>query len=96
MNAAIDWSEPGESAAEAATPRKALVLMNEPPQALASTPPLTRPNPSFVAQLIATAEHAPQTCALRRASPAVAQAAYGTVTSQSRIKNPGHQLQQII
>jgi hypothetical protein len=31
----------------------------------------------FVTQLIATAQHAPQTCGLRRASPADAQAAYG-------------------
>lgn len=30
----------------------------------------------FVTQLIATAQHAPQTCSLRRASPTDAQAAY--------------------
>lgn len=30
----------------------------------------------FITQLIATAEHAPQTRSLRRATPAVAQAAY--------------------
>jgi hypothetical protein len=39
--------------------------------------PLTRPDPSFVAQLIATAEQAPQTRNLRRGSYADAQAAYG-------------------
>ena len=38
--------------------------------------PLTRPDPSFVTQLIATAEHAPQTRKLRRGSYADAQAAY--------------------
>ena len=39
--------------------------------------PLTRPDPSFVTQLIATAEQAPQTRLLRRATPADAQVAYG-------------------
>ena len=46
--------------------------------------PLTRPDASFVTQLIATAEHAPQTCCLRRASPADAQAAYGPHISERR------------
>ena len=35
-----------------------------------------RPDPTFLAQLIATADRAPQTCSLRRASLADAQAAY--------------------
>jgi len=39
--------------------------------------PLTHPDASFVAQLIATASQAPQTCKLRRATPADAQSAYG-------------------
>jgi len=38
---------------------------------------LTRPDPGFVTQLIATAEQAPQTRTLRRASLADAQTAYG-------------------
>lgn len=38
---------------------------------------LNRPDASFVTQLIATADHVPQTCSLRRGSPADAQAAYG-------------------
>jgi len=43
-----------------------------------SPPGLTpRPDPTFVAQLIATADQAPQTCRLRRASLADAQTAYG-------------------
>jgi hypothetical protein len=40
--------------------------------------PLNRPDPSFVTQLIATADHAPQT------SPADAQAAYGPHFSERR------------
>lgn len=36
-----------------------------------------RPDPTFVAQLIATADQAPQTRSLRRASLADAQTAYG-------------------
>jgi len=39
--------------------------------------PLPRPDPSFVAQLIANAEHLPQTSRLRRASSEDAQLAYG-------------------
>lgn len=46
--------------------------------------PLTRPDPSFVTQLIATAEHVPQTCNLRRGSLAEAQAAYGPHISERR------------
>lgn len=37
---------------------------------------LTRPNANFVTQLIATAEHVPQTRELRRAAPADALSAY--------------------
>jgi hypothetical protein len=37
---------------------------------------VTRPNANFVTQLIATAEHAPQTCERRRAAPADALSAY--------------------
>ena len=40
--------------------------------------PLPRPDPSFVTQLIATAEHMPQTRVLRRAAPADALSAYST------------------
>jgi hypothetical protein len=38
---------------------------------------LPRPDPSFVTQLIANAEHLPQASRLRRASPADANLAYG-------------------
>ena len=39
---------------------------------------LPRPDPSFVTQLIATAEQVPQTCNLRRATSADALSAYST------------------
>jgi len=40
--------------------------------------PLPRPDPSFVTQLIANAEHLPQASRLRRATPADARTAYGS------------------
>ena len=40
--------------------------------------PLPRPDPSFVTQLIANAEHVPQTSRLRRASSEDASMAYGS------------------
>ena len=52
--------------------------------------PLPRPDPSFVTQLIANAEHLPQSSRLRRASSEDAQMAYGdkhplgTVTARTR------------
>jgi len=46
--------------------------------------PLTRPDPSFVTQLIATAELAPQTRFMRRGSCADAQAAYGPHLGERR------------
>jgi hypothetical protein len=45
---------------------------------LARKLPLPRPDPSFVTQLIATAEQVPQTRILRRATPADALSAYNT------------------
>jgi hypothetical protein len=45
---------------------------------------LSRPDASFVAQLIATVEQAPQTRNLRRGSYADAQAAYGPHISERR------------
>ncbi|MET4386766.1 hypothetical protein ABIB73_002515 [Bradyrhizobium sp. F1.4.3] len=52
--------------------------------------PLPRPDPSFVTQLIANAEHLPQASRLRRGSSEDAQVAYGgkrplpSVTSRTR------------
>jgi hypothetical protein len=42
-----------------------------------ATKSMARPDPGFLTQLIATADHVPQTRSLRRASPADAQTAYG-------------------
>jgi hypothetical protein len=53
-----------------------------------------RPDPTFVAQLIATADHAPQTRGLRRASMADAQTAYGA--SQVRRRGTGFRTRQTI
>ena len=53
-----------------------------------------RPDPTFVAQLIATADQAPQTCRLRRASLADAQMAYGA--SQIRRSGTGFRTRQTI
>jgi hypothetical protein len=96
VNVAIDQPEHLEGGAAEATPCMALVPMSEPVHPPPSAERLTRPDPSFVTQLIATAEHAPQTCALRRATPAVAHAAYGIATSQTQIRIPGREVQQII
>jgi len=52
--------------------------------------PVTRPDPSFVTQLIANAEHLPQASRLRRGSSEDARTAYGSkrplpsVTSRTR------------
>ena len=47
--------------------------------------PPTRPASTFIAQLLATAEQAPQTRALRRATVADAQTAYGASRQQARV-----------
>ena len=46
--------------------------------------PVTRPDPTFLTQLIATAEHVPQTRSLRRASIEDAQTAYGAHPQERR------------
>lgn len=43
-----------------------------------------RPNAGFIAQLIATAEHLPQTRSIRRADPIDAQQSYRCVANQDR------------
>ena len=48
---------------------------------------LSLSNSTFVAHLIATAEHVPQTRSLRRATPADAQSAYST--NQHRLQGAG-------
>jgi hypothetical protein len=56
---------------------------------------LTRPDPSFVAHLIAMAEMSPQTRLLRRAAPEDVQAAYRSVAYQTRaVTPPGVRMRQ--
>lgn len=62
------------SALTETAPSRALVPLQSP--ARASVLYAVRPNASFVAHLIAMAEQAPQTRALRRETPAVAHGAY--------------------
>ncbi len=55
---------------------------------------MSRPDPSFVAHLIATAQQMPQTCRLRRAAPEEALLAYAAhLAPAQRI---GRQTRQII
>jgi hypothetical protein len=56
--------------------------------------PAARPDPTFVAQLIATADQAPQTRRLRRASLADAQTAYGA--GQFRRPDAGFRTRQTV
>jgi len=62
--------------ADAKPPCVALVPMVQPTQWTGPGSQTCRPASTFVTQLLATAEHAPQTCSLRRASVADAQTAY--------------------
>jgi hypothetical protein len=50
----------------------------------------------FVTQLIATAEHVPQTRSLRRASPADAKAAYGARWHRGPVQDSGGRTRQIV
>jgi hypothetical protein len=67
----------------------ALVPVGATPRRLVQiTRGLTRPDPSFVAHLIATAELNPQTRSLRRAAPEDVQAAYRSVANQNQPPTP--------
>jgi hypothetical protein len=57
-------------------------------------PQLSRSDSTFVTHLIATAEHVPQTCSVRRATPADAQSAYSA--NQHRLQGAGLRARQII
>jgi len=59
-----------------------------------SSAQLSLSNSTFVAHLIATAEHVPQTRSLRRATPADAQTAYST--NQHRLHGAGMRARQTI
>jgi len=54
---------------------------------------ITRPDPSFVAHLIATAAQVPQTRNLRRAAPSEAQSAYAA--SLRAVSNAGCRTRQV-
>ena len=57
---------------------------------------LTRPDPRFVAQLIATAAFSPQTRLLRRAAPETARTAYQSTADQNRmLVRPGFKTRQV-
>jgi hypothetical protein len=77
-----DWPEAAQARDEAAaepgiTSATTIVPVDAP--AFRHAPPVSggRPSPAFVAHLMATAGHFPETRTLRRASEADAQAAYG-------------------
>lgn len=79
--------EPGQANQPAAdtnpvatAPSRALVPLR--PPARAAERYAARPDASFVAHLIAMAEQAPQTRALRRETPMIAHGAYGRATAR--------------
>jgi len=89
----VDQQEIEDGVFEGAEPSVALVpLAGE----LRSAPklPLPRPDPSFVTQLIATAEQVPQTRLLRRAAPADALSAYSA--QQRNARDTGVSTRQVI
>jgi hypothetical protein len=75
----------------------ALVPVVATPRRLAAvTQGLTRPDPCFVAHLIAMAEMSPQTRLLRRAAPEDVQAVYRSAANQTRTATPpGVRMRQI-
>jgi hypothetical protein len=79
---------------ELAPPSVALVPLARSPQRLRKFS-LPRPDPSFVAQLLATAEQLPQTRELRRAAPADAMNAY-RAGQRNAVDGTGRQTRQII
>jgi hypothetical protein len=72
----------------------ALVPTAEPLQRSATPVKLSRPNPSFLAHLIATAEQAPQTRNHRRAAQADALSAYRA--HQPQAQETGFRTRQVI
>jgi hypothetical protein len=82
-----------ESVAEARPASVALVPVVTSAQ-WSHPPDLSRADPTFVTHLIATAEHVPQTCSLRRATPADAQAAYRSVKDHNHSATTGLRTKQ--
>jgi hypothetical protein len=66
----------------------ALVPVVATPRLTQVTQGLTRPDPTFVAHLIAMAEMSPQTRSLRRAAPEDVQAAYRAAANQNQRPTP--------
>jgi len=91
-----EFEEQTESTADAAEANPASTALVPMVQSAywSQIPQLSRPDPCFVTQLIANAEHAPQTCSLRRATPADAQAAYRFVTEHNHITPTGLRTRQ--
>ena len=94
----FDQLEQMETAADAADAKPACVAL-VPVVASAQWSHLpdqqsSRADPGFVTHLIATAEHVPQTCSLRRATLADAQAAYRSVTDHNHPTTTGLRTQQ--
>src|SRR5258707_1075262 len=87
---------PSASNAPAKAASVALVPVAAAPRRLApAAQGLTRPDPAFVAHLIAMAEMSPQTRLLRRAAPEDVQAAYRSVANQNRtVTPPGVRMRQ--
>jgi len=83
-------AEPGLEAKPACTALVPLVTSAR----WSQIPQLCRSNSTFVAHLIATAEHVPQTCSVRRATPADAQNAYSA--NQHRLQGAGMRARQVI
>ena len=79
--------------AEPNPPCMALVPVTESTEWSHPARPLPRPDSIFVTHLIATAEQAPQTRTLRRASASDAQAAYNS--SRQRVTGAGLKARQI-
>jgi hypothetical protein len=77
-----------------AAARTDLVPLSAPVERPTGLRPRWSPNPMFVTHLIATAEHAPQTRSLRRASFADARSAYRA--SESPVRALGTRTRQII
>jgi len=68
--------ETGDAPASPAPPSRAVVAAAARPAARAAPPPTGATSAGFLAHLIATAQSAPQTCRLRRASPNEAAESY--------------------
>ena len=78
---------------EETPPGMALVPLARPIR-LTPTAPFSRPDPTFVAHLIATAAHVPQTRHLRRAAPSDAHSAY--TASQRPVTAAGSRTRQVV